>query len=112
MTTRYLTLPTAPFAVVSADTGEPLPAALGHTDVARALTNEIRETDKLDALDAFALRQKLCAAGGSVAELTDEEHAVLCAVSKRPKYLTIHAVFSPDVHAFLRAILDAPSVKP
>lgn len=112
MPTRYLQIPADPFALVNADTGLPIADAppFGAADVGRALTNQIRQDDKLDALDCMVLRQKL--AGGGVVELSEAEHEALKEAAKRPKLLSLHAVFSPDVSAFLRAIHDAPSVKP
>ena len=109
MTTRYLAVPTDPFALVNVDTGETLSETLPVPIVLRALANRLTP-EPLDVLEAFVLLQKLTA--GGVVALDEKEHQALAAEAKKPKGLALTAVLSPSVNAFLRAVVDAPSVKP
>lgn len=120
MTTHYLKLP-GKLAVINADDGSDtcllqdgtrVPFAdFTHVDVCRSLTSQIRTDDKLDVLECVDLRAKLT--GWSlVAALTDAEHTALSEAAKHPRGLTLHAQLSPEVAAFLRAIVDAPTAKP
>ena len=115
--TRYLTLP-GPMDLIDASNGKPALDAKGaqaktsHEDISRALMVDPKIKDTMDACDRFDLRGKLTKPTGTTIELTEAEHTILVEVVKRPTTLTDTAIFSPDVHAFLRAILDAPSEKP
>ena len=109
MTTRYLQIPTKPFDLVNPDTGEAIAETLPVSLVLRALVNRLTP-EPLDVLEAFVLLQKLTA--GGVIALDEKEHQALAAEAKKPKGLALAAVMSPSVNAFLRSIVDAPSVRP
>lgn len=115
--TRYITVPAGRPTIVDVDTGKPLPVQdCTYNTILRYLTRCGELAKSMDVLDRMELRTALTSTKddeGGVVELTEAQHRELVAtIRRKPCVLGDVLVFSPDVAAFLRAIVKAPAEDP
>ena len=109
---RYLTLPAAPLDLYY-PSGEKADNTVTHRDVVGLLFQDQRlSTAPMDIFGCYDLRKKLLGEAGTVVELSEQEHAALVAVCKDPKTMNQVLALQDSVIAFLRSVVDAPSVAP